>query len=323
VVCRARGRYSGGASDFAGPRNGWRMPIRILCLGDIVGKPGRLAVAELLPGLIKDRGIDLVVANAENAAGGSGLTPPIFEKILRTGVDVCTLGDHAFRKREVMPALEASERLIRPANFPPPCVGRGMTIVTTRAGGGGGGAGVKVAVLNVMGRLHMSPQMDDPFRAVNDLLARVPADVKVKVLDFHAEVSSEKIAMGWHVAGRVSVCVGTHTHVPTADARVMAGDAVSGGVGGTTAFVSDLGMCGPYESILGRRRDRVLKFMTTGLPSFFEVATGDPRICGILATVDEVGGNALSIERIDMKASAQAGAYDADDGKGQGSGGEL
>ncbi|HEY4328547.1 MAG TPA: TIGR00282 family metallophosphoesterase, partial [Phycisphaerae bacterium] len=188
------------------------MPIRILCLGDIVGKPGRLALAELLPALIKDRGIDFVVANAENAAGGSGLSPPIFEKILRTGVDICTLGDHAFRKREVLPLFENSQRLVRPANFPPPCVGKGMQIVTSRGG-------VKVAVMNVMGRLHMQPAMDDPFRAVNELLASVPADVKIKVLDFHAEVSSEKIAMGWWVAGRVSVCVGTHTHVPTADAR--------------------------------------------------------------------------------------------------------
>jgi len=308
------------------------MPIRILCLGDIVGKPGRLALAELLPGLIKDRAIDFVVANAENAAGGSGLTPPIFEKILRTGVDVCTLGDHAFRKREVMPILEASDRLIRPANFPPPCVGRGMTILTTRPLSGGasagpnGGAtagGIKVAVLNLMGRLHMSPQMDDPFRAVNELLSRIPPDVKIKILDFHAEVSSEKIAMGWHVAGRVSICAGTHTHVPTADARIINGDALSGGTGGSTAFVSDLGMCGPYAGILGRRRDRVLKFMTTGLPAFFEVATGDPRISGILATVDEVGGNALSIERIDLKASEQPGAYDADDGKGQASGGDI
>jgi len=143
------------------------------------------------------------------------------------------------------------------------------------------------------------------------------------VLDFHAEVSSEKIAMGWYVAGRMSVCVGTHTHVPTADARILAGDAFSGGTGGTTAFVADLGMCGPYDSILCRRKDRVLKHMTTGLPHFFEVATGDPRMCGILATVDEVGGHALAIERIDVKGSEQGAAYDADDGKAQPTGGEL
>jgi metallophosphoesterase (TIGR00282 family) len=292
------------------------MPIRILCLGDLVGKPGRLALAEVLPGLIKERGIDLVVANVENAAGGSGLTPPIFEKILRTGVDVCTLGDHAFRKREVMPLLEGSERVVRPANFPPPCVGRGMTIVTSRSG-------VKVAVMNLMGRLHMAPPVDDPFRVVTELLAQAPAEVKVKVLDFHAEVSAEKVAMGWWVAGRVSVCVGTHTHVPTADTKILKGDAISGSPGGTTAYVSDLGMCGPQDSVLGRRRDRVLKHMTTGLPHYFEVATGDPRINGILATVDEVGGHALSIERVEVKASEQAGAYDADDGKGQPMGGDM
>ncbi len=293
------------------------MPIVILCLGDIVGKPGRLAIAEVLPKLIQERGIDLVVANAENAAAGSGLTPPIFEKILRTGVDVVTLGDHAFRKREVLPLLEQSERLIRPANFPPPSVGKGMTIVSSRTKDGK--PGVKVAVMNVMGRLHMSPQMDDPFRAVDELLAKISSDVKIKVLDFHAEVSSEKIAMGWHVAGRVSLIVGTHTHTPTADARLLAGEGVSAG----TAYVSDLGMCGPYDSILGRRKDRVMKFMTTGLPAFFEVATGDPRVCGVLATVDEVGGHALSIERIDVRATEQAGAYDGDEGKAQAAGGDM
>ena len=292
------------------------MPIKILCLGDIVGKPGRLALGEVLPGFIRDRAVDLVVANAENAAGGSGLTPPIFEKILRTGVDVCTMGDHTFRKREILPLLEQSDRLVRPANFPPPCVGKGMTVVTSRSG-------VKVAVMNVMGRLHMSPQMDDPFRAVNELLGRLPGEVKVKVLDFHAEVSSEKVGMGWFVAGRISVCVGTHIHVPTADARILTSDGQFGGSGGTTAFVSDLGMCGPYNSVLGRRKDRVLKHMTTGLPHFFEVATGDPRICGILATVDEVGGHALAIERVELKGSEQAGAYDSDDGKGQPTGGEM
>jgi metallophosphoesterase (TIGR00282 family) len=288
------------------------MPIKIVCLGDIVGKPGRLAVAELLPKLIQERGVDVVIANAENAAGGSGLTPPIFEKILRTGVDVCTLGDHTYRKREVLPLLEQSDRLIRPANFPPGSVGKGFTIALSRSK-------VRVAVLNVMGRLHMSPQMDDPFRTVDELLAKVPGDVKVKVLDFHAEVSSEKMAMGWHVAGRVSVCYGTHTHTPTADYRILSGE----GVGPGTAFVSDVGMCGPYDSILGRRKDRVLKHMTTGMPHFFEVATGEPRISGILVTVDEVGGHALAIERIDLKGTEQAGAYDNDDGKGQAAGGDM
>jgi metallophosphoesterase (TIGR00282 family) len=287
------------------------MPITVLCIGDIVGKPGRLVVQELLPRLISERAIDFVVANAENAAGGSGLTPPIFEKILRTGVDVCTLGDHSFRKREVLPLLDSSDRLIRPANFPPTAAGKGLTIATSRSGH-------KIAVMNVMGRLHMQPPMDDPFRAVDALLAKIPPDVKIKILDFHAEVSSEKVAMGWYVAGRVSVCFGTHVHVPTADARIARGDN-----GGSSALVTDLGMCGPYDSILGRRKERILKFMTTGLPQFFEVATGDPRMCGILASIDELGGNALSVERIDLKGTEQAAAYDADDGKGQHTGTDV
>ena len=283
------------------------MPIKILCLGDVVGKPGRLVLHELLPKTIKERGIDLVVVNAENSAGGSGLTPPIFNKILAYGVNACTLGDHTYRKREILPLLETSDRLIRPGNFPPSSVGKGWCVVTSRSG-------VKCAVLQIMGRLHMNPQVDDPFRAIDRMLGEIPADIKIKIVDFHAEVSSEKIAMGWYLDGRVSVCYGTHTHTPTADARVLPGG---------TAFVSDLGMCGPYDSVLGRRKDRVLKHLLTGMPHFFEVATGDPRMCGIIATVDEVGGHALAIERCDLKGTEQPGAYDVDDGKAAPSGGEM
>lgn len=276
------------------------MPIKILCLGDIVGKPGRHVLHELLPKVIAERQIDLVVANAENAAGGSGLTPPILHKILTYGVNACTLGDHTYRKREVLSLLEQSDRLVRPGNFPPSSVGRGWCVVTARSG-------VKCALLSVMGRLNMQPQLDDPYRTIDRMLDELPKDVKVRIVDFHAEVSSEKVAMGWHLDGRVSVCFGTHTHTPTADVRVLPGG---------TAFVSDLGMCGPYESVLGRRKDRVLKYLLTGMPQFFEVATGDPRMCGIIATVDEVGGRALAVERCDLKGTEQAGAYDSDDGRG-------
>jgi metallophosphoesterase (TIGR00282 family) len=283
------------------------MPINILCLGDIIGKPGRLAVAELLPKLIPERKIDFVIANAENSAGGSGLTPPIFTKILATGVDACTLGDHTYRKREVLGLLETSDRLVRPGNFPPGSIGRGWTVVTSRAG-------VKVAILNAMGRINMNIQVDDPFRALERMLAEIPRDVKIRVVDFHCETSSEKIAMGWYLDGKVSINFGTHTHTPTADHRVLPGG---------TAYVSDLGMCGPYESVLGRKTDRVLKYMLTGMPNFFEVATGDPRIGGIIASVDEISGRALSIERCDLKATEQAAAYDSDDGKGAPSGGDM
>jgi 2',3'-cyclic-nucleotide 2'-phosphodiesterase len=283
------------------------MPIKILCLGDVVGKPGRQALAELLPRVIPERQIDLVIANAENAAGGSGLTPAIFNKILATGVDACTLGDHTYRKRDVLSLLETSDRLVRPGNFPNGAIGKGWTVVTSRSG-------VKVAVLNALGRIHMNIQVDDPFRTLDRMLSEVPREVKVRVVDFHAETSSEKIAMGWHLDGKVAVCFGTHTHTPTADARVLKAG---------TAFVSDLGMTGPYESVLGRRTDRILKYMLTGMPQFFEVATGDPRICGVIATVDEVSGLALAIERCDIKATEQAGAYDSDDGKGTSAGADV
>jgi len=282
------------------------MPIKILCVGDVVGKPGRLALAEALPKLVAQHSVDLIIVNAENVAGGSGITPQLYQKIMALGVDVITLGDHTFRKREIYPVLDSTDRMIRPVNFPPNSPGKGFTVVKTKSG-------VPVAVMNLMGRMNMNQQVDEPFGAFDAMLAKLPADVKVKVLDFHAEVSSEKIAMGWHVDGRISLIYGTHTHTPTADARVLPGG---------TAFVSDLGMTGPYDSVLGRRKDRVLKYLTTAMPQFFEVATGDPRVCGIVATIDELGGQALSIERIDMKTTEQAGAYDADDGKG-GGGGEI
>jgi metallophosphoesterase (TIGR00282 family) len=283
------------------------MPLKIYCLGDIIGKPGRLVVHELLPKLIKERALDFVVANAENSAGGSGLTPPIFSKVTAYGVDVCTLGDHTYRKREILPVLEQAPNLIRPANFPPGAVGKGWCVVTSRGG-------VKIAVIQLMGRMHMNAQVDDPFRAADRVLAEIPRDVKIKIVDFHAEVSSEKIAMGWYLDGKVSLCFGTHIHTPTADARVLPGG---------TAYVSDLGMTGPYDSILGRRKDRVLKHLLTGMPHFFEVATGDPRMCGVITTIDEISGLALNIERCDLKGTEQAGAYDADDGKPGMTGGDM
>ncbi len=281
------------------------MPFTVLCIGDIVGKPGRQAAIEVLPKVAAEHNIDFIVANAENSAGGSGLTPAIFTRLLAAGVDVCTLGDHTYRKKEVLPLLQNSDRLVRPANYPAASIGRGWTVVKSRGG-------ISVAVLQVMGRLYMNP-LDDPFQAVDRMLAEIPADVTVRILDFHAEASSEKIAMGWHVDGRVSINYGTHTHTPTADARVLPGG---------TAFVSDLGMTGAYDSVLGRRKDRVLKHLLTGMPQFFEVATGDPRVCGILTRIDVGSGKALTVQRLDTRATEQAGAYDADDRGGAG-GGEV
>ena len=283
------------------------MPINILCIGDVVGRPGRNVLAEHLKGFIAENSVDLVVANAENAAGGSGMNSAIFKKLLACGVDVVTLGDHAFRKRDVIQTLETSDRIIRPANLSPSAVGRKWTVVPTKSGS------YQVGVACVLGQMHMGA-WDMPWGAIDRALSDMPSEVKIRVVDFHAEVSSEKIAMGWYLNGRVSVIFGTHTHVPTADARVLDKG---------TAYVSDLGMTGPYDSVLGRRKDRVLSALTTSMPQFFEVATGDPRMSGVLVSVNPDNGRALSIKRIEVCGSPiQGGAYDADDGRAPKPGGD-
>jgi metallophosphoesterase (TIGR00282 family) len=261
-----------------------------------------MVLAEQLKGLIAQRNIDLVVCNAENAAGGSGITPQIFKKLLACGVDVVTLGDHVYRKKEVIQALETSDRIVRPANLSPAAVGKRWTVVPTKNGS------YQVAVACMLGQLYMGSN-DSPWSAIDKVMNEIPSEVKIRVLDFHAEASSEKIAMGWHLNGRASIVFGTHTHVATADYRVLDKG---------TAYVSDLGMTGPYEGVLGRRKDRVLAALTTSMPQHFEVATGDPRLSGILAGINGDTGRAISIERIEVCGSAiQGGAYDADDGRMQ------
>jgi len=273
------------------------MPLRILCLGDIVGRPGRQVVHQKLPQVIREHKIDLVVANGENIAGGSGITANLFNKLRSYGVDVVTLGDHVYRKPDIFPTLQTSERIVRPANLAVSAVGRPFTVVTTNSG-------VQVGVFCVLGRIFMNSPADDPFAAAERVLDQAPASVKCWVCDVHAEATSEKIAMGHWLDGRVSMIVGTHTHVPTADAKVLPGG---------SAFIADLGMCGPYDSVLGRRKDRVVKFMTTSMPQQFDVATGDVRMCGAIAEIDEKTGAAVSMERIEVRGESSEQAYDADD----------
>jgi len=278
------------------------MSINILCLGDVVGRPGRMVLADHLEKLIAEREVELVVCNAENAAGGSGLTPQIFKKLLRYGVDVVTLGDHAFRKREVVALLEQSDRIVRPANLLKPAAGKRWTVVETKS------QRYRVGVTCALGQMYMGC-WNSPWPALDDALNEMPEEVKVRVIDFHGEATSEKVAVGWLYNGRASVVFGTHTHVPTADARVLDKG---------TAFITDVGMTGPYESVLGRRVDRVLSALTTTMPTRFEVASGDPRICGLLVAVDPLSGRAESAERIEVCGHvAEGGAYDADDGKPQ------
>jgi metallophosphoesterase (TIGR00282 family) len=271
--------------------------LRILCLGDIVGRPGRQVVSQKLAPLVRERQVDLVIANAENIAGGSGITQNLFNKIRSYGIDVVTLGDHIYKKVDIVPTLQASERVVRPANLSSQAAGRMYTCVTTNSG-------ANVCVFSLLGRIYMNLPADDPFAAADRILSQIPANVRVCVCDFHAEATSEKVAMGHWLDGRASVIFGTHTHVPTADAKILPGG---------SAFISDVGMCGPYDSVLGRRKERVLKFMTTNMPVPFDVATGDVRMCGLLAEVDPETGRALSVERIDVKGENADQAYDADD----------
>jgi metallophosphoesterase (TIGR00282 family) len=278
------------------------MSINVLCIGDVVGRPGRKVLAEQLGDLIRQRSVDFVVCNAENAAGGSGLTPVIFQKLLGSGVDAVTLGDHAYRKKEIIPLLQSSDRIVRPANLSPLAAGRRWTVLPTKS------SACRVGVACALGQMYMG-QNDSPWGAIDGVLAEMPADVKVRIVDFHAEASSEKIAIGYHLDGRASVVFGTHTHIPTADARILDGG---------TACISDVGMTGPYNSVLGRRRDRVLSALTTSMPAHFEIAMGDVRLCGLLVAVDPATGKATSVERIEVAGRpVEGGPYDSDDGMPQ------
>jgi metallophosphoesterase (TIGR00282 family) len=270
--------------------------INIFCIGDVVGHPGRGILADRLADFITQRNVELVVCNAENIAGGSGLTPQIFSKLLHYGVDVVTLGDHVFKRVEIASAM-SSDRIVRPANLPPAAAGRRWTVVPTKSGTD------RVAVTCMLGQMYMR-NCDSPWAAADAVMNEIPADVKMRVVDFHAEATSEKIAMGWHLNGRASLVFGTHTHVPTADARVLDGG---------TGYISDVGMTGPYDSVLGRRKDRVLYALTTGMPTPFDVARDDIRLCGVLAGIDAGSGRCRSIERIEICGRTEGQGADAAD----------
>jgi 2',3'-cyclic-nucleotide 2'-phosphodiesterase len=255
--------------------------MRILLIGDIVGKPGRKIVARALPGLRRREEIDFVIANGENSADGSGITPAIYRALLRCGVDCITLGDHIYRRQEIEETLRTEANIVKPANYPAEAAGRDHVIVTSSAG-------VQVAVISLLGRVFMKP-VDCPFKAADRVLAEIPSEVKVRIIDFHAEATSDKQLLGRYLDGRVSAVLGTHTHVPTADETIL--------IGGT-AFQCDVGMTGPYDSILGRRVDRVMQTTITFEPCHFDVAEGDVRLCGTVVDVDESTGRATRIARL-------------------------
>ncbi len=255
--------------------------MRILFLGDIVGPPGVTFIKKALPSLVAHERIDCVIANAENAANGSGLTGGIYRKLREAGVDLMTLGDHIYKKAEIIPTLQKEDRICKPANFPPDAPGRDFALARMKDG-------TPVAVVSLLGRTFMR-SVDCPFRAADRVLKELPPEVRVIVVDMHAEATADKVLMGRHLQGRVSAVLGTHTHVQTADEQILAGG---------TAFLCDVGMTGPYDSVLGRRIDRVLGTTVTFVPSAFDVAEGDPRLAGAVVEVDAATGKAASIRRV-------------------------
>ena len=258
--------------------------MRLLIIGDIVGRPGKHACSQLVGKLVRDRAIDCVIANAENAAAGSGLTAPMFAKLRHYGVDVCTMGDHVYKRRETLALLESSDRVVRPANLPREAIGRELAVVPARNG-------VSVGVFTVLGRTYMNVRADCPFHAADRLIAELVPGVKTIVVDVHAETTSEKVALGWYLDGRVTAVVGTHTHVQTADEQILPRG---------TAYITDLGMTGPYDSVLGRDKDAVVRSLVTGVPHPYTVANDDARLCGVIIESDDSTGRATHIERLNL-----------------------
>ena len=260
--------------------------MRILFIGDIFGQPGRRIVKELLPALVGKYTPDLVLANGENAAAGFGITPPLVEELLDMGIAVLTSGNHIWDKKEIYAYLNehSDGRLLRPANYPGSAPGHGLYLGKTQSGFG-------YAVLNLQGRIFMNP-IDCPFRAADEQLAKIPAEVKVRIVDMHAEATSEKVSMGWYLDGRVTAVLGTHTHITTADETILPGGA---------AYITDLGMTGPYDSVIGIDKQPVIQKFLNQLPVRFEVAKGDVRLHAVLIEADPLTGRALAIQRIMRK----------------------
>lgn len=255
--------------------------LRILFLGDVVGEPGRKAVIEQVPELRKELLLDFVIVNGENAAGGRGITPRIAIDLLRAGAAVVTTGDHVWDQQEIVDHFPTEPRLLRPINYPAGTPGQGSVVLETPKG--------KVAVIQAQGRSFMQPPLENPFLAVEQEAERLrSAGVRMIFVDFHAETTSEKIAMAWALDGKVSAVIGTHTHVQTADERVLAGG---------TACLTDAGMCGPDDSVLGRSPESVVWRFRTGMPTRFPIAAGPVRLCGVVVDLDPNDGRCLAINR--------------------------
>ena len=259
------------------------MPVKLLFIGDIIGKPGRQAVSRELHRLVDRYMVDMVIANGENAAGGFGITEETANDLFKCGIDVLTSGNHIWDKKESFPFVNREERLLRPANYPEGAPGRGSGIFMTAGG-------ASVAVLNLEGRVFMN-NLECPFRTADREIARLQTETPIILVDFHAEATSEKTSLGWYLDGRVSALIGTHTHIQTADERILPGG---------TAYLTDAGMTGSTDSVIGVRKEEAITKFLSQLPTKFEVAKNNLRLNAVAVTVDEVSGNAVSVERINI-----------------------
>ncbi len=260
--------------------------MKILFIGDVVGAPGREAIKKLVAPLRQDERIDFVIANAENASGGSGITLKVATELFSSGVDVLTSGDHIWKRPEIFELINREERILRPLNFPSGAPGRGANVFKAKNG-------IKVGVINVNGRVFMDA-LECPFKTALIACEKLAEETKIIVLDMHAEATSEKVALGWYLDGKVSAILGTHTHIQTADEKILPKG---------TAYITDVGMTGPYDSVIGRRAEDVLTRFLSSIPVRFEVAEGDIQLHGALVEIDELTGRAITISRIQKKLS--------------------
>ncbi len=258
--------------------------MHILFIGDVTGSAGRKAIKELLPKLKKREGLDFVIANGENLAGGSGITPDIADEVFGCGVDLLTSGDHIWKRREIIERLESDMRILRPANYPLEAPGFGSSVIESYSG-------VKVGVINLIGRVFMAA-VECPFRVAKEHIAKLAEKTKVIIVDVHAEATSEKVALGWYLDGLVSAIVGTHTHIQTADEKILPNG---------TAYITDVGMTGPYDSVIGRKKEQILSRFITQMPIRFEMAEGDIQLHGAVIDIDESTGKARAIKRVQEK----------------------
>ena len=258
--------------------------MKILFIGDIVGEPGRRAIEELLPGIKKANDVEFVIGNAENVAGGSGVTPSLADELFDHGLDVITSGDHIWKRKEIIDRIESDRRILRPANYPKGSPGFGSTVIKSESG-------IDVGVINIIGRVFMQA-LECPFRVAKEEVDRIKSRARVIIVDMHAEATSEKIALGWYLDGQVSAVLGTHTHVQTADEKILPGG---------TAFLCDAGMTGPLDGVIGRKKEQILARFITQMPTKFEMAENDIWLQGAIVDIDEKTGKANSIKRVQKK----------------------